>query len=358
VSDVLAIQSHVGPYHVFFCDNALDQLNADVPTDCHFIIDGRVAELYRESIAAILESDSVLLIEALEENKALDAFPAYVQHLVDRGIRRSHKICAIGGGITQDISCFLAATMLRGIDWIFYPTTLLAQTDSCIGSKSSINCGGAKNILGTFTPPREIYISTAFLGTLQNVDVRSGIGEMLKVHVIDSPEAFDAIAASYEDMFTDGQVMQHYIHCSLRIKQGYIEGDEFDVGPRRVFNYGHSFGHAIEAATHFGIPHGIAVSIGADMANFVAWKLGVGRREHFERMHITLKKNYRGFEGFAIPADLFFTAIDKDKKNIGMNSLTLILPDQNGIVFINQYDNDQKFRDACMDFFSGAFHYG
>ncbi len=350
MSDAMTIRSHVGAYRVCFCDDALGQLNADVPADCHFIVDGRVAELYRESMGAILASDSVLLVDASEESKSLDAFPAYVQHLVDHGVRKKHKIYAIGGGITQDISCFLAATMLRGIDWCFYPTTLLAQADSCIGSKSSINCGGAKNILGTFTPPQEVYISTAFLGTLQDVDVRSGIGEMLKVHAIDGPDSFDAIAASYEDLFADKQVMKRFIHRSLRIKQGYIEKDEFDVGSRRVFNYGHSFGHAIEAATNFAIPHGVAVTMGADMANYISWQLGVGHQKGFERMHPVLKKNSRGFEDVTIPEDLFFSAIGKDKKNIGRGALTLILPDKDGRVHVGQYKNDHRFQGACRDF--------
>src|SRR5204862_184742 len=102
-------------------------------------------------------------------------------------------LLAVGGGITQDITCFLAATLLRGIDWHFYPTTLLAQADSCIGSKSSINVGAAKNILGTFPPPKQVTISTCFLDTLDPGDVRSGVGEMLKVHAIEGPGAFAKI---------------------------------------------------------------------------------------------------------------------------------------------------------------------
>ena len=98
---------------------------------------------------------------------------------------------AIGGGIIQDITCFLASTMMRGLPWIFYPTTLLAQSDSCIGSKSSINSGEVKNILGTFTPPNKVIIDINFLKSLEEKDILSGIGEMIKVHAINSPESFD-----------------------------------------------------------------------------------------------------------------------------------------------------------------------
>ena len=107
--------------------------------------------------------------------------------MVDKKIRRGQFLIAIGGGIIQDITCFLASTVMRGLPWIFYPTTLLAQSDSCIGSKSSINSGAVKNILGTFTPPKKVVIDVGFLGTLEKKDLFSGIGEMLKVHAIDSP---------------------------------------------------------------------------------------------------------------------------------------------------------------------------
>ena len=153
MSDSMKIQTHVVPYDVCFDDDVFATLEQLADGSSHFIIDEKVAGLYREQLAKVLASDSVLMIEALESNKSLEALPAYVDHLTENGIRRDQKLVAIGGGIIQDITCFLAATILRGVDWHFYPTTLLAQADSCIGSKSSINCGPDKNILGTFTPP-------------------------------------------------------------------------------------------------------------------------------------------------------------------------------------------------------------
>ncbi|MCH8037725.1 MAG: ankyrin repeat domain-containing protein, partial [Proteobacteria bacterium] len=115
--------------------------------------------------------------------KSLDRFPGYVEHLVARGIRRDHTLIAIGGGVIQDITCFLAATLLRGVAWKYHPTTLLSQADSCIGSKSSINAGKAKNILGTFTPPAEVFVGARFLATLAAVDVRSAIDDSTPLHV-------------------------------------------------------------------------------------------------------------------------------------------------------------------------------
>jgi 3-dehydroquinate synthase len=350
----MTIQSHKGPYTVHFDPNALESLNANVPADAHFLVDAHVAELYADRMAKILAHRSVLRIDAKETNKSLERMPDYVAHLVDKGLRRDQRLIAIGGGIIQDITCFLSATMLRGVDWVFYPTTLLAQADSCIGSKSSINSGSAKNILGTFTPPREVHISTDFLGTLDERDVRSGIGEMLKVHVIDGPDSFDRIAGDYARILAEPEVMMGYIRRSLDIKKAYIERDEFDQGPRNVFNYGHSFGHAIEAATDFAIPHGIAVTIGMNMANYVAAKLEVGSEENYQRMQPVMRKNYAGFETHPVPLDAFMTALSRDKKNQGAGSVTLILADRSGKVSRDKYPMDDTLRGICRDYLETA----
>lgn len=346
MSEPLTVQSHAGPYTVTFDDDAFARLNASVKPGMHFIVDERVAQLYGKELAAVLASKSVLLIEANETTKSLDRFPAYVEFLVSRGVRRGHTLVAIGGGVIQDIVCFLAATLLRGLPWHFYPTTLLAQADSCIGSKSSINVGPIKNVLGTFTPPREIRITERVLGTLDERDIRSGIGEMLKVHAIDGPESFDRIARDYDGILRDPAVRRRYIRDSLEIKRRIIEQDEFDRGVRNVMNYGHSFGHAIESATDFGIPHGIAITIGMDMANYVAFSLGVGDRSHFERMHPALAANFAGFARTDIPLDAFAKALSSDKKNTD-SQLTLILPDRSARIARGTYPNDPAFRAIC-----------
>lgn len=348
-SGKLTIRSHSGPYEVHFDEDPFPALNA-AAAGTHFIIDEKVAGLYRQQLEGVLNSHSVLLIEALETNKSLDKLPAYVDHLVGRGIRRDQQLVAIGGGIIQDITCFLAATLLRGVGWRFYPTTLLAQADSCIGSKSSINNAAAKNILGTFTPPERVTVFSPFLDTLDETDRRSGVGEMIKVHVIDGPDSASAIAADYDRLFENSDVMAHYIRRSLEIKKGYIEDDEFDRGRRNIFNYGHSFGHAIEAATDFAVPHGIAVTIGMDMANYTGLRLGIGSDDFYRKMKPVLRKNYRGFETHPVPVDRFRAAISKDKKNTGSGAVTLILVDQDGRVFKNSYANDPAFEGICADF--------
>lgn len=352
MSDTLTIQSHKGPYDVLFGDDARSGLAALAAGDrpLHVIVDERVAALHTGRLAPLLAGPSVLRLEATETNKSLEKFPAYVDHLVGKGIRRDHLLVAIGGGIIQDTTCFLAATMLRGVDWAFCPTTLLAQADSCIGSKSSINSASAKNILGTFTPPRTIYLDVAFQDTLDPRDVRSGVGEILKVHAIDGPDSFAALAANYDRLFSEPDLMLHYVRRALEIKKAYIEDDEFDRGPRNIFNYGHTFGHAIEAATDFAIPHGIAVTIGMDMANYISASLWNGTESLFTWRHGALARNYIDFESMDVPLDHFIAAILKDKKNVGTDSVTAILPNADGILEKVTLPADETFTGRCKTY--------
>ena len=347
----LVIASHKGPYAVEFRADPFTELSALAASGAHFLVDARVAELYARELGAVLASPSVLRVDATEDAKSIEAMPVFVRHLVSKGLRRGQTLVAVGGGITQDITCFLAATMLRGVPWAFVPTTLLAMADSCVGSKSSINGGGAKNVLGTFTPPARIVLSAGFLKTLDEKDVRSGVGEMLKVHAIDGPESFDKIAGDYPRLFTDPAVMTEYLRRSLEIKKPIVEADEFDQGPRLVMNYGHSFGHALESATGFAIPHGIAVTIGMDLANFIAARLGLGDAVHYKRMHATLAGNWRGFESTPVPLDEFLAALSKDKKN-SAKALGLILPDKSGKVRKVEVPSDDKFRAAVAEYLS------
>jgi len=239
---------------------------------------------------------------------------------------------------------------MRGLPWIFYPTTLLAQSDSCIGSKSSINSGKIKNILGTFSPPKSVVIDVDFLKTLDQRELFSGIGEMIKVHAINSPKSFNLISDRYEDLFLEPAIMEEFIQNSLSMKKKLIEIDEFDQGPRNVMNYGHSFGHAIESVTNYQIPHGIAVTIGMDIANFVAVDLGVSNIDNFERMHNVINKNCETYRHIDIDVSSLLKALSKDKKN-SVDQLRLILPNQDGLINIGLYDNDDKLDRSLKKYF-------
>lgn len=323
--EALTINSHKGPYVVHFAEDILSTAQPLVEGDRHVIIDANVARIYGPDLRSVLSHPNTIVLEATEDAKSLQRIIPVIDSLVQHKVRRTHHLVAIGGGIIQDITCFIASVLLRGIDWHFLPTTLLAQADSCIGSKSSINLESAKNIVGTFYPPRTVWVDASFLVSLGDSELRSGIGEILKVHAIDSPESFDSVAADYESMLSDSMVLRKYIQASLLIKKRFIEVDEFDTGIRNVFNFGHSFGHAIETATNFGVPHGIAVTMGMDIACQISHARGSLPTDHLNRMRGHLRKNYLPFSSVKIPVDDMLNALMKDKKNT-TTMLGLILP--------------------------------
>lgn len=349
-SKPMSICSQKGPYHVSFYGDLEKLISGLEFSDPVFLIDQRVLQIHESALKELLQQGSVIAIEAKETNKSLEIMPETIEALLGAGVRRENTLVVIGGGIVQDVGCFVASTLFRGLQWVFIPTTLLAQADSCIGSKSSINVLGHKNIIGTFNPPNEIHICTVFLETLPEIEIRSGVGEMLKVHMLDNIGSLLKIVSQYENLFLKRDVLMSFLHASLKIKKRFIEIDEFDKGIRNLLNYGHSFGHAIEGATNFRVPHGIAVTMGMDIANFVAAEIGFGTNEPYSVSHSTMRKNYCGFHNEPIPIDLFRVALEKDKKNSG-DLLTLILPNQDNILEKTTVENSDAFWNLCKHFF-------
>lgn len=353
MSEKLLIQSHKGPYSVSFDESLLQNLGCLMEGEPHFLVDANVAQLYASQLHDILAHPNVIIIEATEGNKSLEKIIPVFERLIQNRVRRGHILVGIGGGIIQDITCFIASTLLRGLPWRFVPTTLLSQADSCIGSKSSINLGDTKNILGTFNPPQQIFLDTGFLDTLEHKEIQSGVGEIIKVHVIDGVSSFDRLAADFDQLFTDRAVLLKYIHSALLIKQRFIEKDEFDQGIRNIFNYGHSFGHAIESATDYAVPHGIAVAMGMDMANQIAAARSLLPEAHYHRMHGILRKNYGDYVKTPIPLDAMLSALMKDKKNTS-TMLGLIFPvGEDAEVQRVFVPADDIFRTQCANFLAG-----
>ena len=349
----LTIQSHKGPYEVIFSQSPISAILSLFNKEVHFLIDSNVARIYRVELEMILKNNNTIVIEATEANKSIEKVIPIIEQLVENKIRRTHRLLAIGGGIIQDITCFIASSILRGVPWSLIPTTLLAQADSCIGSKSSINLGHVKNILGTFNPPKEIYIYPDFLKTLQNKEIQSGVGEIVKVHAIDGVDSFNKLSKNFEMLFEKPSVLLKYIQSALIIKKRYIEEDEFDLGIRNIFNYGHSFGHAIESTTNYKIPHGIAVTIGMDLANYISMKRGFISKTDYQRMQTILRKNYIDYLNTPISLEGMLAALKKDKKNTS-SMLVLILPFGEKVEIKKvEVLADNNFISQCESFFTG-----
>ena len=331
------IQSHNGPYKVIF-DNTLVGGDKLANLGTHYLIDKNVFATMDDKFILNMAGKNVVFINATEEAKSYDKIGSVIEGLLNLGMKRDSKLVAIGGGITQDIACFIATTFMRGINWVFVPTTLLAQADSCIGSKSSINFGKYKNLLGSFTPPNEIYISAQFLNTLEDREFKSGSGEIIKLLLIDGQ------LVNPSDITRKN--VSEYVYRAMMVKKTYIEQDEFDRGVRNILNYGHCFGHGIESATNFAIPHGIAISMGMDIANKFALAEGLIDQNRFDTMHNVLAPVYADYTHMKInPADVF-PAMTKDKKNTG-SKINLILP-VGDIMEKRGFENTPEFWDKAQ----------
>ncbi len=352
VSKSFEIKSHKGLYSVEMTDQAFKEIEKLKNQNICLIIDENIFKLYEKQLKLLVQEIPYLVIEATEQNKDLSQFTQYALDLTSLGVKRNVTLVALGGGIIQDITCFLAATLFRGLNWIFFPTTLLAQADSCIGSKSSINVGGMKNLMGTFTPPKKIFIDLSFLKTLKHVDVLSGLGEMIKVHGIAGFDKLNDFSKNYDHLLKDSQMFENYLFQSLMIKKSIIEKDEFDTGPRLVMNYGHTFGHAVESASDYQIPHGIAITIGQAMACAYSLKHNMISAETYKMAYLLLNKNIADQKKAKIDFKSFIKAILKDKKNEG-SKISLIIPKNDDFkIEKHAVEADENFQSFCLNFFN------
>ena len=236
----LRIESNINDYDVIFEDTFEFIQKFNSISNSILIIDKNVYNLYKEEFQNIKEDD-LFLFNAIEENKTFGYVKDIYDFLISKSVKRNLTIISIGGGITQDITGYVASTLYRGVKWIFVPTTFLAMTDSCIGSKTSINYDKHKNLMGTFYPPRQIHINTNFLDTLEKLDFYSGIGETIKFQLMkeEYPKQFDKVLEIVEKVKNDKKYRLEIIHDNMEIKLGYMKGDEFDLGRRNLLNYGH-----------------------------------------------------------------------------------------------------------------------
>jgi 3-dehydroquinate synthase len=280
-----------------------------------------------------------------------------LERFIDGGFRKNNKIIAIGGGITQDIATFIASNLYRGVEWYFFPTTLLAQADSCIGGKASLNFGHYKNLLGNFYPPKEIFIDLSFIATLPRKEIISGMGEMTHFYFVSGADDYECMRKEYRKALDDRDVLEGLIHRSLMIKKATIEIDEFDRKERLLFNYGHSFGHAIESVTDYRVPHGIAVSHGMDIANFISVKMGLIDETLRQRMREVLKLNWDEVPLGEIDLEAFIGALRKDKKNVGAE-VRVILTKGLGRMFVTRLDVDGDARGWIVDYFQNQAYKG
>jgi len=325
----MKIQSKLKNYSANIVTNLLEKRRERFSGFNHnrlfFFVDENVYKLYRDPLDNFIGNDFLLKIEALETSKEYMNIAPYYKSLIENGFTRNDMLVTIGGGILQDISGFIASTLYRGIKWAFFPTTLLAQADSCIGSKTSINFGDSKNLVGTFYPPDMICIDTAFCDTLNDSYFNSGLGEIIKFHLMSNDEGYKVLKNYLsKPNLREKQLLETIIPSTLQIKKSYFDEDEYDTGRRNLLNYGHCFGHALESASNFTISHGEAVLVGMGFADLVSLKREIMIPDKFREFGKICRPYFPEFDLTTISAEEITRYMKRDKKRVGKN-LTMIL---------------------------------
>ncbi len=220
------------------------------------VTDSGVPERYADELLALLGESAVLhIIPEGEENKDLETLQDVLHSLLCAGFTRSDAVVALGGGVVGDLAGFAAAIYMRGIDFYNIPTTLLAQVDSSVGGKTAVDLDGYKNMIGAFWQPRAVFIDPDLLSTLPQSHIRNGLCEALKMGATSDPELF----ALFEENDID---LEKIIARAVTVKRDIVQKDEREGGLRKVLNFGHTLGHAIESSSTFTFLHGECVALG------------------------------------------------------------------------------------------------
>lgn len=337
----IRIDSSSGAYGIKF-----DSFSSRIFDKSFFLVDEKLR--YQLNIS----QERSVFVKAEELNKTLGSVEDVMVLFSDKGMTKNDELVVIGGGYVQDIGTLVASLYMRGIEWIYVPTTLASMGDSCIGGKSSINAGNVKNLVGNFYPPKEILIDPSFISTLPKIEVVAGISEIIKICFSKSFETFSECSSLISTWQANAnfETMTEIIRISLTSKKYFIEIDEFDLKERKLLNFGHSFGHALESASDYKIPHGVAVLLG--MVAAASHPLS-----EFSQETQMLVKNCLTFaldiddhlinEISRIDYQKFSLSLSKDKKNTNLE-LVLILPMATGLQIV-KIPFDQNALEVATD---------
>ncbi len=268
------------------------------------ITDDVVDSLYADKLGDQLAQDEwevhLLIVDAGEQSKSVENIQELWETMLEEGTDRKSIVLAVGGGVVGDLAGYAAASFARGLQFFQVPTTLLAQVDSSVGGKVGINLPGAKNMIGAFWQPRGVLIDVDVLGTLPDREYRAGLAEVVKYGVILDADFFEYLEQHIDRVNArDAAVLSRVIERCCRLKADVVEQDEREVtGLRAVLNYGHTFAHAFETASEYGLLlHGEAVSIGMECAARLARRLGRVGDDFLSRQTVLL-------ESLRLPTDV------------------------------------------------------
>lgn len=272
------------PYRVTIGAGSLDRLAALVravksTNRVAIITDRNVGRRYAARVAKRLGGAMVFTMPAGEQHKHRKTWATLTDQLLAKRFGRDTTIVALGGGVVGDVAGFVAATYMRGVPVVQVPTTLLAMVDAGIGGKTGVDTRAGKNLVGAFHQPVAVVIDTDVLKTLPPAQLRNGFAEVIKHGVVADAAYFERVRAYAErtgvDARRDMAELTAIIHRSIEIKAGIVLRDAKESGIRKVLNFGHTIGHAIEAAQNYKLPHGHAVAIGQVIEARIAERVGI-----------------------------------------------------------------------------------
>jgi len=279
--------------------------------DAVIITDDNVNQLYGSRFPKL----PVLSLSPGEGSKKLEVIEYLAEQLLKAGIDRSGFILAIGGGVVCDVAGFLAAVYMRGIRCGYISSTLLSQVDASTGGKNGVNLGGSKNILGTIRQPEFVICDTEMLQTLPEQEYLSGLAELIKTAVIGDKELFELIESSFDEiMARKSDMMTQLVAKSVRFKGLVVTEDEKEKGLRRILNFGHTFGHAVELQK--AVKHGVAVASGIELATEFSFEKRYISLEEKERI-INLLDRFNLINRLDITNDQMAKLVLHDKKKTG-----------------------------------------
>ncbi|PST18545.1 3-dehydroquinate synthase [Mesorhizobium plurifarium] len=300
------------------------------------ITDENVAPCYLEPLMASLKESGIeavsLILPAGEKTKSFDQLIPVCDAILGARIERNDAVIALGGGVIGDLTGFAAGIVRRGSRFIQIPTSLLAQVDSSVGGKTGINSPHGKNLIGVFHQPDLVLADTAALDTLSPREFRAGYAEVAKYGLIDRPEFFEWLEKNWQAVFAGGPARIEAIAVSCQAKADVVAADERENGLRALLNLGHTFGHALEAATDYDsrrLVHGEGVAIGMVLAHEFSARMNLASPDDARRVEAHLKTvglptRMADIPGTLPPADRLMEAIAQDKKVKG-GKLTFIL---------------------------------
>ena len=260
--------------------NVADFIDASNFTNKVLIVTDTNVEKFIDKLTAPLADKKinfdVVTIPAGESSKNLRVAEKIYTRAIELGLDRKSPIIAFGGGVVGDLTGFVAATYMRGVPFIQVPTTLLAQVDSSVGGKTAVNHELGKNLIGAFYQPKSVFIDVDTLKTLPEREIKSGLGEVVKYGIISDANFFTYLEDNAEKILNrDVDTLTHIIKRSCEIKAEVVSADEKESGLRKILNFGHTVGHAVEQLTGYEkYRHGEAVSIGMVGAAMLSWELG------------------------------------------------------------------------------------